>query len=166
MVRKLSTDNSKSGGRMLTLCSLIPAPILVTSRKLQPNTPRSAPKNSKAPFIIFALPTDLRSIWRVIHVLSEPLVDPLASIMAPPDLSKKQPPRNRTPGNNNGPQVPNFGPRRRGSARHKLIDLVAAGEHVSLKARNLQVECDPPDDFALNIQTRGTSGNNDYTFVL
>jgi hypothetical protein len=119
-----------SGGRTLMLSSRIPAPILVTSRMLQPNTPRWAPKNSKALFAIFVLPTDLRSLWVFIRILSKLFIDPMAPVMAPPDFSVKQSPRNRTFGNNNGPQMPNFGPRRHRPSRNQLIDVVAICDHA------------------------------------
>src|SRR4029077_8436988 len=103
MVRKLSKDSSKSGGNTLMLSSRIPAPMLVTSRKLQPNTPRRELKNSKALFAIFVLPSDLRSLRMFISVLDELLVDPTAAVMAAPDFPVKQSPRDRAPRNDNGP---------------------------------------------------------------
>jgi hypothetical protein len=93
-------------------------------------TPRWAPKNSKALFAIFVLPTDLRSLWVFIRILSKLFIDPMAPVMAPPDFSVKQSPRNRTPGNNNGPQMPNFGPRRHRPSRNQLIDVVAICDHA------------------------------------
>jgi hypothetical protein len=87
----------------LILSSRIPAPTLVTSRKLQPNTPRREPKNSKAFFAIFVLPIDLRSLGVFIGILNKLFVDPMPAVMAPPDFSVKQAPRDRAPRNDNGP---------------------------------------------------------------
>jgi hypothetical protein len=102
-VRKLSNDSSKIGGSILREFNLIRAPTLVTSHTSHPNTPRCAPKNNSTPLETAVLPVERRSISTVIRVLDKFLVDPMAAIMATPDLAVHEPAGNRAPGNDNRP---------------------------------------------------------------
>ena len=44
------------------------------------------------------------------RVLDELLVDPMASIVPPPDPTENKPAGDRSSRNNNGPEVPDFSP--------------------------------------------------------
>jgi hypothetical protein len=78
-------------------------------------------KDSNAVLAIFVLPIDLRSFISITRVLSELLINPAAAIVAPPDLSKDEPARDRSPRNDDSPKVPDFHPRR----LRQLMDLLA-----------------------------------------
>jgi hypothetical protein len=70
---------------------------------VQEFAPALSPKNSSAPLAIFVLPMDLRSLISFMGVLDEFFVDPMATIVAPPNLSMDEPPCYRSPRDNYGP---------------------------------------------------------------
>ena len=129
-LRKLSNDNSKFGGSTLRRFSLIWVPTLVTSRTSQVNTPRWALKNSSAPFETTVLPTVRLSISLVIPVLDELLVGPTPPVMASPNLSIHEPTRNRSPGDDDRPKVPNAYPGRPRPRTLILFKILAACDHL------------------------------------
>src|SRR5205814_6951541 len=129
-VRKLSNDNSKFGGSTLRPLSLICAPASVTSCTSQANTPRRALKNSSAPFEAAILPTERLSISLVIRWLYELLVGPASPVMASQDLSIHEPPRNRSPRNDDRPKVPNAYPGRLRPRTLILFEILTACDHL------------------------------------
>jgi hypothetical protein len=86
------------------------APTFVISVTAHGRTPVCTLKNSNALLAIFVLPIDLRSFVAVMRVLNDFLVDPAASVMTPPYLSRDKPAANRSPREDHRPAVPDLRP--------------------------------------------------------
>src|SRR5260221_11317482 len=94
----------------------MPAPTLVISVTQHERTPACPLKNSNAPLAIFVLPIVLLSF---VLVKGEFLINPVAPVVAPPDLSKYQAAGDRSPRDEDGPQLPCLSPGwRRGQVQH------------------------------------------------
>src|ERR1700732_1392680 len=71
ILRKLSKDNSKFGGRTGKSSERMPAPTLVISVTQHDRTPFCPPKNSKPPLSILVLAIDLRSFIAIMRALDD-----------------------------------------------------------------------------------------------
>jgi hypothetical protein len=87
-------------------------------------------KNDSAPFETTVLPTVRLSISLVIPVLDELLVGPTPPVMASPNLSIHEPTRNRSPGDDDRPKVPNAYPGRPRPRTLILFKILAACDHL------------------------------------
>ena len=82
----------------------------MTSVMVHDRTPVRLPKNSNAPFAILVLPIDLRSFVAIMRVLNEPLVDPDAAVIPPPDFSANELAANGPSWNDDCPKMPDLRP--------------------------------------------------------
>ncbi len=62
-------------------------------------------------------------------VLNEFLINPMAPIVAPPDFSKDEPARDRSPRDKDGPQMPSLSPARRRAQVHQVM-IIAVSDHA------------------------------------
>jgi hypothetical protein len=102
----------------------------LTSQSSQPNTPRCALKNNNTFFEAVVLPSERLSIGPVVRVLGELLVDPTLPVMAPPNLSKSEPTRNRAPRNEDGPKMPGVSPCRSSSRTFAFVRCPDVRKHL------------------------------------
>jgi hypothetical protein len=87
--------------------------------------------NNSAPLLKPAvLPADRLSISLVIPVLDELLVGPTPPVVASPDLSIHEPARNRSPGDDDRPKVPNAYPGRPRPRTLILFKILTACDHL------------------------------------
>jgi hypothetical protein len=114
--RKLSSDSSRFGGSTL---------------RFEVNTTALGTKEQqRAPFETTVLPTDRLSISLVIPVLHELLIGPTPPVMASPNLSIHEPTRNRSPGDDDRPKVPNAYPGRPRPRTLILFKILTACDHL------------------------------------
>jgi hypothetical protein len=66
----------------------------------------------------------------VLFVLGEFLINPVAPFSTPPNLSKHQTPRNRTPGDHYSPQMPYLGPGWRGARINQAVTVAFGGHRL------------------------------------
>jgi hypothetical protein len=85
------------------------APAFVISVTAHERTPLCSPKNSNASLTIFVLPIDLRSFISITR-LDEPLVDPAAAVIPPPDFSVNELAANGPSWNDDRPKMPDLCP--------------------------------------------------------
>src|ERR1700680_828269 len=86
------------------------APTFVISVTAHERTPVCPLKNSSALLAIFVLPIDRRSFISITCVLDEPLVDPAAAVMPPPDFSANELAANGPSWNDDRPKMPDLCP--------------------------------------------------------
>jgi hypothetical protein len=128
-VRKLSKDNSNFDGSKWRPSSLIRAPKLVTSTTMPVVRSRCALKNSRTAFEIAVLPTARLSMSPFFRMIDVFLVDPMPAITASPNLPAHQPARDRSPGNDDVPGVPNVGRCRPSRRTSDWFDIPAVCRH-------------------------------------
>jgi hypothetical protein len=128
LVRNLSKDNSKFSGMAGRSWARMPAPTFVISVTAHGRTPVCGPKNRNASLPIFVLPIDRRS--SIVRVLNDPLVDPVSPVVPSPDAADNKPARDRSPRNDDSPEVPNLCPGGPGRPVQDLKIVVALRGHL------------------------------------
>ena len=92
------------------------------------------------PIVAIRMATDFRSgdgfrsLVAITRVLTELLVNPMASIMPAPDLTKNEPSGDRSSGNNDCPKVPDFRPNRLRAPAECLNIIMISCCHLRCRA--------------------------------